>query len=132
MLIVYSEFTVKVTSVLKNSTTAAIAPNSDVICDRPVGGVLFPSGTVAYIGQLGMGSPEVGKTYVLFLSGEGPAQDLRIVTGFESTDGKIYAIDGSRAAPGTGRHRSRFEDYDGTGRASFLDLVRKRIAAVQQ
>jgi hypothetical protein len=124
---VYSEFTMVIDSVLKNATGSVIAPGSTITADRPVAGVEFPSGTVAYYGQMGMGAPEVGKTYVLFVTSEDSSQDFKIVTGFELTEGKVYAMDGMRAVPAAGRHVSRFDQYNGTVQAEFLELVRTKI-----
>lgn len=126
---VYSEFTIRIKSVFKNTTPTAIAVGSTITADRPVGGVEFPSGTVGHYGQVGMGAPEVGKAYVLFLAAHEQSQDFRIVTGFELKDDKVYAMDGMRAMPAAGRHRSRFDEYHGTDQATFLDLVRKYVAS---
>jgi hypothetical protein len=76
---------------------------------------------------MGMGAPEVGKIYALFLTSEDSSQDFKIVTGFEFTAGKVYAMDGMRAVPAAGRHVSRFDQYNDTVQTEFLELVRTKI-----
>jgi len=126
---VYSEFILRIDSVLKNTTPQTLEVGSSITADRGIGGVEFPSGSVGYYGPVGMGAPDVGKTYLMFLAADPPAQDLRIVTAFEVKDGKVFAVDGQRCcALSMGRHRTLFDEYTGMDEATFLKLAQEQIA----
>jgi hypothetical protein len=89
---VYSEFTVRVERSLKNAEAAADAP-SRVLAYRNGGAVRFPSGRIHQYRAIGVGLPEAGSRYVLFLKridGTGP---LRILTAYRLTRQGVMPLD---------------------------------------
>ena len=91
---VYTEYTVRVDEVLKQSSAAQPASGGLVDVQREGGRVQFPSGRVqSYITHY-QGVPVTGQRYVLFLKHNEQADVFIILTGYEQRDGKVYPLDG--------------------------------------
>lgn len=114
---VYSEFTVRLSEVLKIDGRAGIN-NNTLVAERVGGSVRFPSGRVQRIHVLyGQRMPEAGRRYLLFLKLTPGEQGLSILTGYKLQDGRVSALDST--PPYTG--------HDGADEVEFLQLVREEI-----
>jgi hypothetical protein len=116
---VYSDFTININEVLKNSSTSQLAPNNVVNVERQGGRVRFPSGHINTVAVGGQSMPRIGKRYVLFLKSS-DGQDFSIVLGYELREGHVFLLD--NAYPG---HPIR--DYQGVDEATFLKKVKDAI-----
>lgn len=112
---VYSEFTVKVTEVLKAAPGLTIKPGESIAAQRWGGRVKYPDGRIVRYGFVGQGSPMKGGKYLFFLSKSGQG-DFNILTGYEVQGNKVVALDGSRInTRGLGSwpfDKHNGEDYD--------------------
>lgn len=122
---VYSEFTVRVEEVLKNTTSVALTQGNSLVADRDGGRVRFPSGhtTLQYV--RGQGMPRVGRRYALFLINIEEEQGTYVLTGYELRGGRVFPIDN----PG-GQHPIATV-YNGTDETSFLSDLRAAVASAQ-
>jgi hypothetical protein len=123
---VYSEFTIRVDEVLKNTGKVTVSQGSSLVTDRDGGGVRFPSGriTIQYI--VGQGMPHSGRRYALFLTCDDQQQSIHILTGYELRGGRVFPLDkpgGGQAAAAT-----LYKDAD---EAAFLNDLRAAIANSQ-
>jgi hypothetical protein len=121
---VYSEFTVNINDVLKNSSTSQLAINHVVNVERQGGRVRFPSGHINTIVIGGQGMPRVGRRYLLFLTSS-DGQDFSIVLGYELSGGHVFLLD--NAYPG-----DPIRDYQGVDETLFLSKVRGAITNSSQ
>lgn len=80
---VYSEFTARISEVLKNKGSASLAPGKSITVERVGGFVLYPNGHKLLYRVVGQGMPSVGRRYLLFLNAIKESQDYRILTGYE-------------------------------------------------
>lgn len=87
---VYSEFTVNVSQVLKDSNGSVIQ-NSSVIVTRYGGRVQFPDGRIQLLFNTDQGMPRLGRRYVLFLKRDD--QDFDLLTGYELRAGRVFPLD---------------------------------------
>lgn len=111
---VYSEFSVRVDDVLKDSAASVLA-GEVVAVDREGGRVRYPSGYVVTHYVTGQGVPRPNKRYALFLKrGE---ENLTILTGYELHEKKVRALD----------HVKRFKKFEGTSEDAFLNEIRSAI-----
>lgn len=110
--VVYSEFTVRVGEVLKNTSGGALAEGGSITADRQGGRVRFPSGRMTLQYVRGQGLPRVGRRYALFLTHDDQERGARIVTGYELRDGRVIPLDN----PAGGRHpiATAYKDADET------------------
>lgn len=92
---VYSEFTVRVTDVLKAAPDVSVRPADAIATERWGGRVRYPDGRVVRYGITGYGSPKVGRKYV-FLLANISAGTFEILTGYELLGNTVRALDGSR------------------------------------
>ena len=116
---VYSEFTIKISEVLKIDGQAGINSNT-IVAERAGGNVRFPSGQVQRIHVLyGQRMPEAGQRYLLFLKFTEGKQDLTILTGYKLQDSHVSALDST--TPYTG--------YDGAGESISVACQRKNQCA---
>jgi hypothetical protein len=125
---VYSEFTLRIDEVLKDSGNASLISGNSVIIEREGGRVRFPSGHMTRLFINGQGLPRIGKRYIFFLTHNFPMhrsqeEDFYLLTGHELRDGKVFSLDN----PGGGTHPVA-TTYQGTDEASFLNDVRTAIA----
>ena len=121
---VYSEFTVRVQEVLKNSTTATIVPGSSITTERRGGRVKVPSGQIIRYGIAGQDMPRQGQTYLLFLKAN--EEQHTIVTAYQLVSGRVVPLDGEKA-PGPAAFKWAGDAYRGADANQFLDEVRKSI-----
>jgi hypothetical protein len=111
---VYSEFSVKVDEVLKDSA-ASVSTGDLIAVDREGGRVRYPSGSIVTHYVTGQGVPRPNKRYVLFLKrGE---ENLTIVTGYELHEKKVRPLD----------HPKRFKKFEGASEDAFLNEIRSAI-----
>ena len=113
---VYSEVIVEVEKVLKDK--AGIA--STLVAEREGGRVKFPSGSMFRYFVDGLGIPEVGSRYVLFLKRLEDG-DFSIITGYELRDGRVHPLDHSSVVP-FGQYKDLDENQFVT---DILDLLKK-------
>lgn len=90
---VYSEFTVRVSEVLKNKGSAPLAPASSITVERIGGFVRYPDGQKILYRLAGKGMPGVGQRYLLFLNTIKGSQEYRILTGYELGSGGVNPLD---------------------------------------
>jgi len=115
---VYTDYKVKIVQVLKDST-ATLSGGSQVVASRPEGAVHFPSGhTTNYLIQ-GMGLPQIGSEYVLFLLPLPNLPEYEIATGYELKNGHVYALDDDNS------------QYNNVDQTTFIKQVQTAIAASQ-
>ena len=122
---VYSEFTVLVGEVLKNSSGREVGGGT-LTADRSGGGVRFPSGKVLRRGRLRETMPRVGGRYVLFLGYDKDADAFSIITGYELRGGRVFPLDGVEVPEG-GSKLKQFAAYEGAEEPAFLDEVRSAL-----
>lgn len=115
---VYSEFTLLIKEVLKDSQEFPLTSGKLIAVERPSGAVRFPSGRVQRFSINKQGMPRVGKRYVLFLKYNEQGQDFSILTGYQLRNGRVLPLD----------DLGPFTVFKGTGETSFLDVVRQAIA----
>lgn len=120
---VYSEFTVNVSNVLKNSASAPVAPGELIVAEREGGRVEFPeSNRVTWFATAGMGLPGLGSDYVFFLTSN--EQQYTILTAYELQGGRVHPLDGQNAPGG----RSWAGNvYEGADAQQFLRQVQDAV-----
>lgn len=120
---VYSEFTLQLSDLLKNTSKQDINIGSLLTAERTGGGVRFESGKVLRRGRLHETMPLVGRRYLLFLKRHDEAESFSIITGYELRDGRVYPLDGVNVPEG-GSKLPQFAAYDGVQDREFLNEVR--------
>jgi hypothetical protein len=125
---VYTEYTVRVDEVLKQSSAAPIVIGGFVDAQREGGRVRFPSGRVqSYITHY-QGVPVTGRTHVLFLKRNEAADVFIILTGYEQSDGHVYPLDGVDLSQGA-TELPQFAAYKGVNEVTFSRALRSALAA---
>lgn len=121
--IVYSEFTVRVSDVIKATGDANVNKNDSIVTERIGGRVRYPDGRITRFNTRGQGSPMKGKRYLLFLTGA-ERGNYRILTGYELQGNKVFALDGSHL---TRRPQTElvFDKHNGKDYRKFKDEVEK-------
>ncbi len=122
---VYSEFIVHIKDVLKNFTSAPIAPEVDTTIERAGGIVRFTSGNKLQRGNAGESLPVKQKRYLLFLKWSESGKDFLILTGYK-LDGKVTPLDGL----GNDNDFNIFKNYrayKNNEESGFLKAVRTAI-----
>jgi hypothetical protein len=126
---VYSEFTVLVEDVLKNSSPAPVSSGSPISALRAGGAVRFPSGKVIRYGQHGKPLPRAGRRYVFFLRDNGDGGlDFTIITAYELRDGRVFPLDGVNLVGAVEPAYAAYQQHKDAAEASFLGEVRDAIA----
>jgi hypothetical protein len=115
--VVYSEFTVRISEVLKNNSSN-LTQNSLINVDREGGFVQYKNGKKRLSKIAPYGMPHIGRRYVLFLKNPEKSPNYEIVTGYELKLDGIANLDGSE----------QFSVYRGMNELSFIKEVRKAIA----
>ena len=123
---VYSEFTLQIENILKDSGHIPLALNDFLAVDREGGRVKFPSGHIRTLIAEYQGIPLVGHKYLFFLKRNDDEPNNLILTAYEVSNGKVFAVDGR--ALRDGQLLSQFAPYDGTDFERFLSEVRSAIA----
>lgn len=91
---VYSEFTVRISNIIKADPNLNIKLQDSITTERYGGRVKYPGGKTIRYGFGGIGSPAKGKTYLLFLA-KTQSENYLIVTGYEFRGGKVFSLDGT-------------------------------------
>ena len=120
---VYSEFTLQLSDLLKNTSKQDITIGSLLTAERTGGGVRFESGKVLRRGRLHETLPVVGRRYLLFLKRHDEAGGFSIITGYELRDGRVYPLDGVNVPDG-GSKLPQFVAFEGVRDAEFLNEIR--------
>ena len=110
---VYSEITVNVTDVLKNTAGLNVKNGESIVAERFGGRVKYPNGQIVRYGIVGQGSPVKGKKYLFFLSRAGQG-NYNLLTAYELQGNKVQALDGARVNLGLGKwvfDKHNDEDY---------------------
>ncbi|MDQ2922025.1 MAG: hypothetical protein M3R52_10510 [Acidobacteriota bacterium] len=103
---VYSEFFIHITAVLKSASGLGITAGNLIVAERLGGRVRYSDGRIIRYRLAGQGSPEKGKKYLFFLSESGQG-NYEILTAYELDGNRVFALDGSRI------------DYRGLGTSVF-------------
>jgi len=95
---IYSDFGVKIESVLKNDSKIVLAATESVSVERYGGRIRFPSGKTVVCAIDHQDMPQIASRYVLFLSNDFPLdghsdEDFYILMGYELKDGKVFPLD---------------------------------------
>jgi hypothetical protein len=132
---IYSEYSVRVESVIKNFDGEPVKVGDTLAAERQGGRVRLPSGDVSGFFISGQHPPQAGRRYVFFLGhnkhdasnlGLTSPHDMsrHILTGYELRGGKVVALDD----PGG----MNFKEHDGKGDAVFLGEIRRLLAESSQ
>jgi hypothetical protein len=117
---VYSEFRVKVETVLKQDETERVGPGDFVLTNRTGGSLRFPSGHIKHYIIYGQGFPAVGGRYVFFLSRWGGMVGRYFISAaYQLKDGAVLGLDDA------GWNSS----HNGMAEEEFLKEVRAAIQA---
>jgi hypothetical protein len=128
---IYSEFTVNVSSILKNSTSENINIGDSINISRNGGGVRVPSGKIIKKVFEGKPMPRVGSKYVLFLKYEVEENNYSLITAYESRGNKIVPLDGLDRNGTVIYQLTSHQSYKGASEADFLNLVQLAISTSQ-
>lgn len=120
---VYSEFSVRVSRVLKSAPSLSVAAGGTLVAERLGGRVRYPSGKIVRYRVAGEGSPTEGGEYLFFLkrSAEG---NYAIVTAYGLRGNTVFALDGARILL---RGESIFDKHNGKDRGAFIEEVNRAI-----
>lgn len=118
---VYSEFTVQISEILKD-TTGTIKKEGSITVDREGGFVEYINGLRRLHRIGGLLMPQVGGTHILFLRNPDKGPNYEIINGYELKDGGVINLTGS------------FESisYFGTHQTVLLSKVRKALSEAVQ
>jgi hypothetical protein len=119
---VYTDYQVKVDSILKQNSLTPIAVGDSLTAARPGGAVHFPSDHVMNVLYVGHGLPEIGSQYILFLwkaIPDLPEYEILIDSGYQLKDDRAYALDNATS------------QYDREEVNTLLGKIEKAIAASQ-
>jgi hypothetical protein len=122
---IYSEFTIRISAILKASDQLRINPSDTVIAQRIGGKVKYKSGKVIRYRIEGQGSPIQDQAYIFFLrrTDEG---DFRLLTAYELRNNAVFALDGSRInARGEGQWV--FDKHNGENLEIFRQQLQKAM-----
>lgn len=112
---VYSEFSLRVSDILKNDDAFPISSAETITVERLGGRVRYPSGRVEWFRIALQNMPLVNRRYVLFLKRSGD-DSFSIITGYELRNARVYPLD---------NEASQFRVYEDMDETSFLQLVRE-------
>lgn len=115
---IYTTFTIAVDEVVKNSSTATFSTGSLIQAEREGGRVRFPSGRVHLYMVNEQNMPRVGSRYVLFLSGCDGEAVFQVLTGYELSEGRVYALD-ELAQP---------KAYENAAETTFLNELKLNVS----
>lgn len=111
---VYSEFTVRVTEVIKNSAEQPVSLNDQIDVLREGGRVRLPSGRVQLYSVSKENMPEAQQRYVFFLRSLDGGQGFKLLTGYLLKNGKVFPLD----------DHDQFKAYKNADEGEFLSKVR--------
>lgn len=111
---IYSEFTVTVLEVLKNSEGETFTVSSSVDVEREGGRIRFPSGRTHWYAVNHQNIPLIGHRYVFFLKRDTPDEAYHIITAYEFRNSKVIPLD----------ELSQFRAHDGEEQEDFMKVLR--------
>ena len=120
---IYSEFTLLVWEVIKDSS-AAISTGVPVTIERSGGALRFPSGKVLIRGLLGKPLPLISRRYVFFLKRNPEGEDFSIITAYELRGGQVFPLDGISPKGEVVVPFAAYQKYKGVDEPSFLVTIR--------
>ena len=123
---VYSEFSVRISEVLRNESNLPLGFGSEVAVERRGGAVRFPSGRLQRYRVAKQGMPVKGRKYVFFLEFNESGQDFSLLTAYELRDGQVLPLDGygDKGEPVV----TTFTAFAGMDETTFLNAVAAAIA----
>jgi len=113
---VYSEFTIRVSDIIKSDWDVKIGSLIEV--DRDGGRVKFPSGKTHWYSVDKENMPHVGRRYVLFVTRQNELGALHLLNGYELQEGKVFPLD---ELPQFAAHTAQDETL-------FMNAVRAALA----
>lgn len=114
---IYTEFTINIEEVLKSSEKKR---SEEVVADREGGVVIYPNGQRVLYQNSNVSLPELGSTYIFFLSKNGGSPNYQIQTSYDVTSSKVRPMEVNKAA------YKEFKDLD---KVRFLETVRNKIVS---
>jgi hypothetical protein len=118
---VYSEFNVKVDSLVRTDNGIAITPEQIIAVNRMGGGVRFASGHIQNYWLSGAGALEMGEKYIVFLKRDDSMGGFLLLTAFKIENEKIFPIDDTLGVAA----------YKGVMYTEFLKEIEKAITTSQ-
>ena len=113
----YSEFTIRIEEVLKDSRRI-LTPNTSLVAERDGANVQLPSGRTILYSIAGQGTPRIGRRYLFFLKYNDQGEDYSILTGYELREGRVFPLD----------EIGHFINYKGADENTFSNAVREAVA----
>jgi hypothetical protein len=114
---IYSEYSVRIKTILKKDKQREPPLNDIITVDRAGGAVLYPSGQKILYRNDWHKFPEVGGQYVFFLNNDDDQNpNYKILTAYRLNNGKIIALD----------NHPNFKEFDGTSEKDFMDLILRK------
>jgi len=113
---VYSEFTIRVSDIIKSDWDVKIGNLIEV--DRDGGRVKFPSGKTHWYSVDKENMPNTGRRYVLFVTRQNELGALHLLTGYELREGKVFPLD----------DLPQFAAHTAQDETSFMNAVRAALA----
>jgi hypothetical protein len=89
----YSEFAIRVETVLKNDCSGAPHPNGTVVAEREGGALRLPDGRVLRYRAQDAGLPSAGRRYAFFLARNEQGDDFSILRLYELCGSHVLALD---------------------------------------
>ena len=118
---VYSDFVIKIESILKQDTSQPVDEHGSVLGYRSGGSIQFPSGHIKDFMTGREGFPAIGKRYVFFLSRwDDQSGRYHIGPAYEWKDDRVFPID------------DYFPRYENMRQEEFMKAVRDSISAQSQ
>lgn len=111
---VYTEYSIRVERVLKNTSSNKVKAGQTIVVDRAGGVVRYPNGQKILYMHIWHGFLEVGGRYTIFLTTDyDENQNYKILTGYQFKNGSVVALDKSAI----------FQEHSGKSEKTFLDLI---------
>lgn len=90
---VYTEFTIRVSKILKNDVDKNLVSGGLVTVDREGGYVLYPNGQKVFYENSNRALPQLGSEYMFFLSADKQSPNYNILTLYEFQNNRIGRLD---------------------------------------
>jgi hypothetical protein len=118
---VYSEFTVQIDEILKD-TNGKIKKEGSITVDREGGFVEYKNGLRRFHAIADLGMPQVGGKHILFLRNRDKSPNYEIINGYELKDGGVRNLTGSTEST----------SYFGMDQTVLLSKVRMAVSEAPQ
>lgn len=116
---VYSEFTIKINSILKDDTDNKTEVAKSVIADREGGFVRYPNGQKVLYMNSERALPAVGNEYVFFLTQDKVSPNYKILTLYKLENSGITQLDYAS---------NDFDDFKKMSKQKFTEFITNKIA----